>query len=204
MKLYLIRHGQTERNVKSNQFVGQSSNEPLTDFGKKQAELLGKRFRRDKLVFDKVYSSPYDRAKTTCLISCKQEPIIADELREYSTGEAEDKNRAEVFTYDAVMEMVGLGMHFGHKGGETLYEVEKRAAKWLYQVMQEYQNTEYKIAAFSHGMTIKTIMHYIMEFDQKMTWRINLDNTSITHFEFKLGQWFLNGVNDTRHLGEIE
>jgi len=204
LKLYLLRHGQTQRNIKSNEFVGQSPIEPLTELGKKQAELLGIRFKKENISFKEIYCSPYTRALDTCNIACSQftdqKPIIVDELREYSTGEATDKSRPEVFTFEALNEMNELGMHFSHKGGESLYTVEQRASKWLFSVMEKYKNTDAKIAAFSHGMTIKCLIHFIMEFDQKMTWRLSLDNTAISLFDFKFGCWFVKSINDTAHL----
>ena len=204
MRLYLIRHGQTARNLRGNELIGQDPDEPLTTLGEKQALLLGKKIADSKIVFDEIYCSPYPRASNTCNIVLKEcsnkEPIIDARLREYSTGEATNANRKDIITFDVLNKMNELGMHFSYKGGESLYMVEQRAAEWLFDVMEKHKNSNKRIAAFSHGMVIKCLSHWIMKFDQSLTWTLTVDNTSISEFEYKLGRWFVKGMNNTNHL----
>lgn len=208
MRIYLIRHGQTARNLKDNQLIGQSPDEPLTKRGEDQAMALGRRFAKEALVFKEVYCSPYTRAVETCKWACSYidtpKPIIVDDLREYSTGEATHKNRAEVITAEVFEAMTELGMHFNYVGGESLFEVQKRMAKWLFGVMQKYKDTNESIAAFSHGTSIKCLIQYIMQFDQRLAWRVSIDNTSMSVFDYKLDHWFVKSINDLAHLGGVE
>ena len=208
MRLYLIRHGTTSRNLPGNQLIGQSIDEPLTKHGEDQAMLLGKRLAKEGIVFKEVYCSPYKRAVDTCKWACSYidapKPIIVDELREYSTGEATNKNRSEVITAEVFEAMNELGMHFNYVGGENLFAVENRMAKWLFEVMQKYKDTNENIAAFSHGTAIKCLLHYIMNFEHKLTWRISIDNTSMSVFDYKLDHWFVRRINDLAHLGGVE
>ena len=200
MKIYLIRHGQTGRNANPD-LIGQSPEEPLSELGVQQAMALGKRFQAEAMAFKEVYCSPYKRAMQTChlaLPDCK--PTVVDDLREYSAGEAEDCSRSEMITFETLNAMRELGMHFTWPGGETLFEVEERAAKWLYQVMQQYKDERVNLAVFSHGMTIKCLLHYIMQFDHHTTWRIDLRNTSVSVVEYKLGHRFIKSINDNKHL----
>lgn len=204
MKIYLIRHGETDRNKNGRHIIGQSPEEPLNATGRKQAKQLGMRLKKENIVFQEMYCSPYSRAVETCNIASKefteQKPILTEELREYDTGEATGKNRADTITFDVLNEMKELGMHFNYPGGESLYEVEKRVAKWLYNVVQKHKDTYVNIAAFSHSMTLKCLIHYIMGFDHRAVWRLDIENTSISVFEFKLDNWFVKSINDTKHL----
>ena len=62
-KLYLLRHGQTEFNVKK--LVQGRCDSPLTDLGRKQAGMAAAWLKGHGVVPDKVVSSPLDRAMDT-------------------------------------------------------------------------------------------------------------------------------------------
>lgn len=200
--LYLIRHGESIRNLQPH-LIGQHPDEPLSSKGEEQAKILGEYFRDNLITFNSIYVSPYKRALDTCLIACEQFnakiDVIAPELREYSAGDFIDKNRNEVITPEVIAEMTSKGMSFKFPNGESLYEVEIRAAGLLETAIQEASEHD-TIAFFSHGMTIKCLLHYIMKFNQRMTWRVSLDNTSICKLEMKRGLWHIHSMNDIKHL----
>ena len=62
-KLYLLRHGQTEFNVKK--LVQGHCDSPLTDLGRKQAGMAAAWLKAHNVVPDKVVSSPLGRAMAT-------------------------------------------------------------------------------------------------------------------------------------------
>lgn len=62
-KLYLLRHGQTEFNVK--RLVQGRCDSPLTDLGRKQAGMAAAWLKGHDVVPDKVVSSPLGRAMDT-------------------------------------------------------------------------------------------------------------------------------------------
>ena len=62
-KLYLLRHGQTEFNVKK--LVQGRCDSPLTDLGRKQAGMAAAWLKDHDVVPDKVVSSPLGRAMAT-------------------------------------------------------------------------------------------------------------------------------------------
>lgn len=202
LTLYLVRHGESIRNLQPH-LIGQEPDEPLSPHGERQAKILGEYFRDHLVKFDSIHASPYKRALDTCLIACEQFggelDTIVPELREYSAGDMKDKNRNEVITPSVLEEMNNLGMAFKWKNGESLYEVEGRAGAWLELTLQRAKEND-KIIFFSHGMTVKCLLHYIMHFDQHLTWRLALDNTGVCKLEMKKGQWFVKTINDTRHL----
>ena len=69
-KLYLLRHGQTEFNVKK--LVQGRCDSPLTDLGRQQAGMAAAWLKDHDVVPDKVVSSPLGRAMDTAqLVACE-------------------------------------------------------------------------------------------------------------------------------------
>lgn len=200
--LYLIRHGQSETNANPD-LMGQTATVPLSDLGMRQASLLNQRFQKEKLVFDYIFSSTYTRAHDTArlAIPINQDIVTVEDLREYSAGDWVGHKRSETLTPDVLFKMNIHTMHFLPPNGESLNQVERRAAKWLEDTIvynAKFNNT--KIAVFTHGMTIKCLLHHIMGFDKSFTWKVSIDNTSISHLSFSSVGWRLHGINDTSHL----
>ena len=205
INLYLIRHGQSEVNARPDE-IGQSSNVILTDLGKDQSHKLGNRLKKDNIIFDYIYSSPYIRALNTAQIVCQEQSNmieVVSELREYSAGDWTGKSRSQTISNDVRLRMAQLGNGFLPPNGESLHMVERRASQWLEdKIIYNYDlfKTHTNIGIFSHGMTIKCLLHYIMGFDQAFTWKIALENTSITNLVFDNTGWRLITINDFAHL----
>ena len=69
-RLYLLRHGQTEFNVKK--LVQGRCDSPLTDLGRQQAGMAAAWLKAHNVVPDKVASSPLGRAMDTAqLVACE-------------------------------------------------------------------------------------------------------------------------------------
>lgn len=212
-EICLIRHGESEVNVQPD-LMGQTANIALTQKGKHQAQLLGEYFKNKNEFFDEVYSSTYVRAHDSSKISMgvlgivPESIILTDQLREYSAGEWTGASRAATITPHIINRMNMLGQTFQPPGGESMHQVERRAAGWLEDTF--IYNSDFhdrcksrphrtKIALFSHGLTIKCILHYVMGFDQMMTWRVDIGNTSITRLVFK-DCWYVKSINECPHL----
>lgn len=212
--LYLIRHGQSATNINPD-LVGQLETSPLTDKGREQAGLLGKRFEKKNTKFDLVFSSHCDRALDTATIAVgeKNKIEVVKDLREYSAGDWTHASRKEVHNQPTLLRMAAMTNAFLPPNGESMHQVERRASLWLEDnilynkdiiaqatARKVAGDKPLKIALFSHGMTIKCLLHYIMGFDQSFTWKLTLENTSITKLHFGLTGWRLLKVNDYAHL----
>ena len=84
MKLYVIRHGETE--MGKNEIIA-TEDEPLNKFGMNQAQKVGKELK--KLDIDIIYCSPIERAKHTLKLfdMDKNIPVIIDErIKERNMG----------------------------------------------------------------------------------------------------------------------
>ena len=189
--IFLCRHGESEGNTVFPDVIGQSSSSPLTKKGKEQAKLLGKRFEKEGIKFDRCFSSSFIRAAETTKIvagelSHKEPLYLFNELIEYSAGDWRGKVRSEVFWDINNIRKVGtlnMGFKFPGKDGDALFQVERRASTWLEdniiyneKVLAIAEKQKTKFLVMSHGMTIRCLLHYIMGFDQSFIWNIDIDN----------------------------
>ncbi len=211
--LNLIRHGESAINATPD-IIGQNHDTPLTQKGKEQACALHNRFTENNEKFDFVFSSPYLRALDTALLAqpnSDQEIILAPEIREYHAGDWIGASRSAIFTQEIRSRMDLLNQGFLPPNGESFSMVERRASKWIEDTilynrdMIDFfnKNGNINIVCFSHGMTIKTILHYVLGFDKSMTWKINIGNTSITKIHFGTYGWSIGCINDVSHLERL-
>lgn len=211
----LVRHGESEVNATPD-VIGQNPDVQLTKNGIRQAELLHERFLRRNDHFDLIYSSPYDRALHTAKIAIPdkdQDIILAPELREYDAGSWTGASRADVLTQKVKLQMNLINQMFKPPNGESCAMVERRASQWLEEHILYNKNIAIEssrrainniaplnILCFSHGVTIKSLLHYIVGFDKSFIWKINISNTSITKLYFSKEGWGLININDYSHL----
>jgi broad specificity phosphatase PhoE len=193
--------------------MGQAADVKLTDLGQRQAIALGSKFMVDKEKFDFVYSSTHLRAFHTAKLATKSDNILTtDELREYDAGDWTGKSRTATINDGIRLKMGYLDNSFLPPNGESLHMVERRASKFLEEDImynawfQDYYTRKLattgnipNIAFFSHGMTIKSLLHYVMGFDKSFTWKIDIDNTSVTKLSFGRQGWRLHSINDCSH-----
>jgi probable phosphoglycerate mutase len=91
--IYIARHGETEWSA-SGQHTSRTDI-PLTKRGEENGRRLGQRLRG--LKFERVYTSPLQRAARTCeLAGFKAQATIDPELVEWDYGEYEGKTTAEI------------------------------------------------------------------------------------------------------------
>ena len=211
LTLWLVRHGRTSVN-NLNETLGQTPTEPLDDYGKEQAKLLGARLRKE-VVFDAVYVSSMLRAHSTFEIA---KPNMqgtlstgVDALVEINQGDVLGCKRTDVFKSAEDFDRYKRnGMGFCFPNGESQYDVQHRAVSFIKREILDNTHTRtdkhLNIALFSHGMTLKTILQYVLDCDPHMTGRIILDNTSISKVSLRRGDWFLVSVNDVAHLHNTE
>lgn len=202
--LYIVRHGQSEKNLQRDILYGRSESSPLTKKGKLQATKLGKRLKRQGVKFDYVYSSPFTRALDTAKLTTQEIGFpeskiqLNDDIIEYSIGDWADKKRQETYTLEVMYAMNTKGPYFIPPNGESLIMVQKRVTNWLIEEIlhnEKYLDKETNIAIFSHAMTIKTLLQFIMGFNDRLMYRIAIDNAGLIKLRFNKDGWFVDGVN---------
>ncbi len=208
MKVYFVRHGQTRPNALN---VNQGENEPLSEEGIKQAEILTERF--SKIPIDIIFASSMQRAKQTAEIinkELKKEIIFSDLIREWKKStEFEGKTTRD----PVILEIYKLAnLHqddpiWHYSDEENFIEYRARVKKFL-----DFLTTEVKqenVLIVSHAGPIKLITFLMAlgdlvrpEIFYRFADTFRIYNTSITFCEKKEdGLWSVEAFNDHRHLG---
>jgi broad specificity phosphatase PhoE len=216
INLYIIRHGRSTGNDEPDK-IGQAADCPLTDVGRSQAEALGDRFLADKIEFDGIFCSTFLRAVDTADIVAKkigyQRGIsYSDALVEYNPGKWMGCKRSEIMSDQSnFRKMLSQSMGFQFPGGESMYQVERRAAEFLekriifnadIRKLAEERETHYAIV--NHGQTCKAIFHYVMGFNPIFIWRMKVENTSVSHLRYDDSGFAIESINDTSHLKALK
>ena len=187
MKLYMIRHGQSEANL-GKAYSGQMDSR-LTEQGEKDA--LGARKVLQGISFDKVYSSDLSRAVRTQEIALPG--IISEKLplvREISVGNLEGKKFEELGESFVLNRST---YNFVPYGGENYEMLEERAKKFLEMMSKEDRDI---VAVFSHGGFINVVLGCIL--GCRVTNENALsDNCGVSIFEYNSGKWVLRKWNMT-------
>lgn len=191
MKLYLIRHGQSEANRKG--VHAGWAQFPLTDQGKAEALAAGRLL--EGLAFDKVYTTDLLRAIQTGELAM---PGVAKEqtplLREISVGALAGKSSNQCIAEYGENYMVQKAAYdFTAFGGEN-YEMMAHRVRQFLDMAESGDHA--CVAAFCHEGAVRTALDLVMGVRvNRKTMRC--DNGSVTVFEHINGQWRLCQWNVT-------
>ncbi len=207
LDLYLLRHAESQMNVHSSLIGGRSHETPLSSQGKIQSTLLGKRFIYEGVTFDEIYSSPALRALQTAEKVCQElhypfnSVIKLEALLEISQGDWEGKELKEVYTSETNLQIALDPWNFKPPRGESQKEVEERIyGSFVEKLIERTTFETLKIATFTHGRAIKCLLRKIMNFNPELTYKIHIDNSSITRLTYCEEKWEIFTINDTAHL----
>lgn len=147
-RLYLLRHGQTEFNVKK--LVQGRCDSPLTVLGRQQARAAATWLKAHGVVPDKVVSSPLGRAMDTAqLVACELlgpdaavEPCEGIIERSYGTFEEGPHDALSTDVWDPGEDLIPFG-------GEGSHALQERMVATLTNLMSA-KDTE-TLLAVSHG-----------------------------------------------------
>ncbi len=199
LRLWIVRHGETEANQK--QYIQGQSESPLTAMGISQANRLAKRLRGFR--FDAVFSSDLSRAvDTATIIAPKNEIITLRHLRERALGPLEGKSfeeaeaeypvllaavRSYAAAEDAVPESMETRTRLVARAGEALEDIRARCP-------------EGAAVAVSHGGLLSAIFCHVI--GPIPPYRPRVTNTSLSLIVHDGRRWQLSTWNDTLHLHE--
>jgi len=158
VKLFLIRHGQTESNAQGRYQGSMDTN--LTQAGVKQARLAKKYLSRVK--FSNIYSSPLKRAVDTAEILVKGtglKVMIRENLKELNFGKWEGLKFEEINTIYRQDYQDWLADPFKNPptGGENFGELIARASEEINKIVAENPEGS-SIAVVTHGGVILSLI----------------------------------------------
>lgn len=194
MRLFLIRHGETDWN-REGRFQGQRDTK-LSVKGRGQAELAASYLAPHK--FDGIISSPLSRALETALMigsRCRADGMdreiveIIDEFTEINHGDWEGLLASEV------KERWGDLLEHWHSapetvtmpgaGGESLEAVRTRTLAGIERVAGKYTGD---VAIASHDAVIKVLLCHFLGAPLANFWRFRIANCSLSIVEMNEGK----------------
>jgi len=208
MRLYLIRHGQSEENTQP--WDGKNTNSPLTELGHEQARRLANHLE-GRVNFDHLYISGMQRTRQTASYLEKKlgiDATVEERLRE--VGNALPDGNA--FPDDALPRYT-LGV-WGSlspylpitEGGENWMHFRARVGGFIEWVIQQYgeKHTGVQIGIVCHGGVVEGVFEHVFQKGPVSPLVVHTHNTGVTLMEYlpsdEMPAWWLHYHNRTTHL----
>lgn len=171
MKIYIVRHGQTEWNL-IDKVLGCETDMPLNETGRAQAHMAGARLREDGVRFDHVYSSPLSRARETAEIIIGEmygeasgalegapEITLCPDLREMTFGKYEGGDR-----WDPEYQAAKRDFFKRYPGGESYFDVAHRVYRFLDFLREQPYET---VLIATHGGIVRILKNYFVDMENE-------------------------------------
>jgi broad specificity phosphatase PhoE len=195
--LILIRHGETETNVKK---VLHEYNDPapLTSLGKKQIELTAGKLAQ--LNLQALFSSTKKRAiESAEIIStiCKIKLQLKEDIAERNWGELSGKPWGDI---KQILNPLSLDERYDYTplNGESWKEFESRLLCQLDYIVAAHRGSV--IGIVTHGGVIRALMPYLLNVPKEESFKYNPNNSSLSIFEFVGDTITVVTIDDTAHL----
>ena len=197
-----LRHGESVGNAES-RWQGQADY-PLTDKGRQQAQALAKRWLDQKRQFDRIVTSPLNRACETAEIigAALSVPVETDPIwMERNIGQVEGltaeevnqryPNRGFITPFSSILGNEGAGdWELYLRGGQALQCLLRRAPG--------------RYLVVSHGGLLNQVMYAVIGVTPQANFsgpRFRFNNTGFAHVIYHpdTHRWQINTVNDYAH-----
>ena len=204
MKIYLIRHGETQWNLEER--VQGKTDVPLNESGLRQAEYLREAVK--DIPFDTIYASPLVRAYSTAEVVAESHglPItVLPDLAEVGFGKWEGKTIPEIISrdpgkFERWKEAPTVELP---EEGESHESIHERVERVVRRITEGKPGPYGACAVISHGGIQVYLVEYLLR-KEKEKRKIRMKNASITLVEYnpESGEGKLVFMNDTSHLPE--
>ena len=209
LTIYLIRHAEATNTTHKEIISGRTYDAELTKKGIMDSVSLGEKLLKDKVVFNAVYSSSIKRALDTAnivstILSIKTDDITKIEsLEELDFGDWEGKLDKDIYTKEVLKSIKDQGDSFTPPNGESRLMVEQRVSLWFDNEIfknPKFSASKHIVSIFTHSFVINLLLHHILEFNNKIVYRVDTDTSSVTVINYSKLGWRVMCVNDTSHL----
>lgn len=180
MKIYLVRHGETDAN-KNNILQGQSQNLQLNETGVMQATNLKNKLKDTK--FNICFTSPLIRAWSTAMILVGDRIEIKEDKRlvERYLGKLEEKDRSN---YDA-SKYWDYKLNSNDEDVEQIQDIFKRCNNFINELKNNYSDND-TILVVSHGAVTRCLHHILSNTDlNKNLLGFKIENCYCEKYELK-------------------
>ena len=173
MKIYLIRHGETDWNLQ--QLLQGSADIPLNQNGLELARVTAQGLK--DVPFDLIYTSPLKRARQTAEILKGERdiPLIEEpRLREICFGIYEgyccSPENYSIPDPAFMKFFTDPGNYIPPEGAESIAQLCQRTTEFLHEVADNPENADRTILFSSHGAAVKGLLSSLTITDMKDFW----------------------------------
>ena len=194
MKIFFLRHGQTEWNA-AHRIQGGVAEIDLNEAGVLQAESAAEGLARAGLSFDRVYSSPFRRAMHTAEIICSRiggAPVSDGRIREISFGEYEGTPYLEGgYCDDNIRAAFENPPAYVPRGGETFEQILARVQDFLESALKPLEGVCDKVLVVAHGGVLHAVVTLVLGLDVSRFWEGRQRNCCIHVVDLSGGRFTL-------------
>lgn len=200
-RVTLLRHAQSEGNAQG--VLQGQSDFPLSETGVQQAEALARRWRKDRVLFDCILSSPLSRARQTAEIiaAALGAPLeLNKDWMERDNGQIAGLRPEEIDERGLRPPFVHLYQPIG-MDGESQWELFLRAGRAVQDLLHRPPG---KYLVVSHGGILNLAMYAILGIVPQANFhgpRFRFRNTAFAALEYDPDRhvWALDSINDRAH-----
>ncbi|MCI5621344.1 MAG: histidine phosphatase family protein [Lachnospiraceae bacterium] len=190
MKIYLMRHGETDYNKKG--LIQGRLDIPLNENGLELARLTRDGFDRDGIRFDYCYCSPLIRARQTAdiLLEGTDTPITYDErICEMNFAEGEGIPLKQI-SEDPQYKNIDYLFHDPEKyhateKGEDYADLFARVSDFLENELYAHENDYENVLVCCHGGIIRAFLAFMKKLELGKFWDNHQPNCSVNIIEIK-------------------
>jgi broad specificity phosphatase PhoE len=203
-KIYIVRHGQTDFNLKGI-VQGSGVDSELNDYGRLQAKLFFETYK--EVAFDKIYTSALKRTQQT--VSHFIERGIPFEklsgLNEISWGKKEGQaiTPEEDEYYNYMLNQWQLGdTSLRIEGGESPDEVVQRMKPAMEHIMSK--EGEQTILVCMHGRAMRILLCHLLNYPLRSMDMFEHENLCLYILNYTGSMFNIELYNDTYHLKALK
>lgn len=202
-KIYLVRHGQTDYNLKGI-VQGSGIDAPLNETGRKQAGLFFKKF--NDVAFDKVYTSALQRSVQSVEKFIEQgiPHQIVPELNEINWGTREGMQitpEEDAYYHGVIRQWQEGNVTLEIEGGESPQQVFERQTKAIEIILAN--TSEERILVCMHGRAMRVLLCQILNYPLRCMDLFEHSNLCLYKLNYTGSMFCVEQFNYTDHLKEI-
>lgn len=194
--IYMIRHAESVMNLSPDIICGRTLDTPLTERGIEQSLELGRQLARVGIMPHLVYVSEAVRPQQTAEYAMQtwgiqRELRVDPRLNEVSQGLWEGRSRTEIYNERQLARIKRDPMNFRAPLGESLAQSQARMASFcmdMVRLAQQQPRERLVVAAFTHGLTTKTLAGMYLDWSAEEIRTGNTPNTSVSSFSYRQGR----------------
>jgi probable phosphoglycerate mutase len=199
-KIYIIRHGQTDYNLKGI-VQGSGVDSSLNDRGRAQAQAFFDRYQT--VPFDKIYTSALKRTRESVqpFMDAGVPTVALSGLNEISWGTKEGQSITpeEDAYYHWMLQQWREGQtHHRIEGGESPEDVTHRQGEAWDHIMQ--QTNERTILVCMHGRALRILLCRLLQYPLRQMDTFEHQNLCLYQLDFTGTLFAIKKHNDVSHL----